>query len=187
MPAERDVASAWPRPRPRPRLPGGTLATMAHTSKAGVVSAGVLLFRRPGGRLEVLLGHPGGPFWAARDLGHWTIPKGEVEPGEAWIEVARREFAEETGARLEINEDLPLGEITQKSGKIVVAWAVEGNLDPALAVSNTFTIEWPPRSGRHAAFPEIDRVAWFDTDEARRRIKAAQAPFIDRLAARLDV
>lgn len=151
------------------------------------MSAGVLLFRRPGGRLEVLLAHPGGPFWATRDLGHWTIPKGEVEPGEAWVDVARREFAEETGTELEMREDLPLGEITQKSGKTVVAWAVEGDLDAARAVSNTFSIEWPPRSGRFQDFPEIDRVQWFEPDEARRRIKAAQAPFIDRLEAALEV
>jgi predicted NUDIX family NTP pyrophosphohydrolase len=158
---------------------------MARTSKAGVVSAGVLLFRRSGGRLELLLAHPGGPFWVTRDLGHWTIPKGEVELGEAWIDVARREFAEETGTRLEFGEDFPLGEITQKSGKTVVAWAVEGDLDTALAVSNTFSMEWPPRSGRREMFPEIDRVAWFEPDEARRRIKPAQAPFIDRLETRL--
>ena len=152
---------------------------MARTSKAGVVSAGVLLFRRPGGRLELLLGHPGGPFWVTRDLGHWTIPKGVVEPGEAWIDVARREFAEETGAQLDFGDDLPLGEITQKSGKTVVAWAVEGDLDPAVAVSNTFSMEWPPRSGHHEAFPEIDQVAWFEPGEARRRIKVAQSPFIE--------
>jgi predicted NUDIX family NTP pyrophosphohydrolase len=107
-------------------------------SKAGVVSAGILLFRRSGGGLELLLAHQGGPFWTNKDVGHWTIPKGEVEPGEAWIDVARREFAEETGLEIEVNEDLPLGEITQKSGKTVVAWGIEGDLDPALAHSNTF-------------------------------------------------
>ena len=159
---------------------------MPRTDKTGLISAGVLLFRRTDGRLELLLAHPGGPFWTTRDLGHWTIPKGEVEPGEAWIDVARREFAEETGVELEIGDDRPLGEITQKSGKVVVAWAVEGALDPALAHSNTFSIEWPPKSGRLQDFPEIDRVEWFDVAEARLRIKAAQAPFIDRLEAALE-
>lgn len=158
---------------------------MARTNKSGIVSAGILLFRRSAGRLEILLAHPGGPFWATRDLGHWTIPKGEVEPGEAWIDVARREFAEETGLDLEVGDDRPLGEITQKSGKTVVAWAVEGDLDPARAVSNTFSIEWPPKSGRSQAFPEIDRVEWFEVEEARRRLKPAQVPFIERLEAAL--
>jgi predicted NUDIX family NTP pyrophosphohydrolase len=167
-------------------MPGrGNLALVARV-KAGVVSAGILLFRRPGGRLECLLAHQGGPFWTTKDLGHWTIPKGEVEAGEAWIDVARREFAEETGTELEVNEDLPLGEITQKSGKLVVAWAIEGDLDPALAHSNTFSLEWPPRSGRIQEFPEIDRVEWFDAVEARRRLKPAQVPFIERLEAALE-
>ena len=149
------------------------------------MSAGILLFRRGSGTLEILLAHQGGPYWVAKDLGHWTIPKGEVEPGEAWIDVARREFAEETGHEIEVHEDLPLGEITQKSGKTVVAWAIEGDLDPALAHSNTFSLEWPPRSGQLQDFPEIDRVAWFDVDEARRRLKPAQVPFIERLLAQL--
>lgn len=158
---------------------------MAGRTKTGIVSAGILLFRRAGGPLEVLLAHQGGPFWANKDLGHWTIPKGEVEPGEAWIDVARREFAEETGQELDVHEDMPLGEITQKSGKTVVAWGIEGDLDPALAHSNMFSIEWPPRSGRFQDFPEIDRVAWFDVEEARRRLKPAQVPFIERLEAAL--
>lgn len=163
----------------------GTLPAVVHRLKAGVVSAGILLFRRGGGQLELLLAHQGGPFWTNKDLGHWTIPKGEVEPSEAWIDVARREFAEETGTELAVNADLPLGEITQKSGKTVVAWAVEGDLDPALAHSNTFSMEWPPRSGRFEEFPEIDRVEWFDVAEARRRLKATQVPFIDRLEVAL--
>lgn len=154
--------------------------------KTGIVSAGILLFRRQDGGIEVLLAHQGGPFWTNKDAGHWTIPKGEVEPGEAWIDVARREFAEETGFELQINEDLPLGEITQKSGKTVLAWAVEGDLDPAQARSNTFSIEWPPRSGRQQDFPEIDRVEWFGLEEARRRLKPAQVPFIERLVAALE-
>jgi predicted NUDIX family NTP pyrophosphohydrolase len=158
---------------------------MSRADKSGIVSAGILLFRLRDG-LEILLAHQGGPFWKSRDLGHWTIPKGEAEPAEALFDVARREFAEETGTQLVASDDLPLGEITQKSGKVVVAWAVEGDLDPALAHSNTFSIEWPPKSGQVQAFPEIDRVEWFVAEEARRRLKAAQVPFIDRLVAALD-
>jgi predicted NUDIX family NTP pyrophosphohydrolase len=158
-----------------------TLDTMTRIDKSGRVSIGILLFRRTNGRLEYLLAHPGGPFWTNKDLGHWTIPKGEVEPGESWIDVARREFLEETGIDLEVNADLPLGEIKQKSGKTVVAWGIEGDLDPALAHSNTFVLEWPPKSGRTQEFPEIDRVEWFDGVEVRRRLKAAQVPFIERL------
>jgi predicted NUDIX family NTP pyrophosphohydrolase len=153
--------------------------------KSGITSAGILLFRRRGAGVEVLLGHPGGPFWQTKDHGHWTVPKGEVEVGEAIVDVARREFEEETGHAVGDGPLIPLGEIRQKSGKIVVAWAVEGDLDPALARSNTFTIEWPPKSGRRTEFPELDRVAWFDLAEARSRLKDAQVPFLDRLAAEL--
>lgn len=149
--------------------------------KSGRTSAGILLWRRAGDRLEVLLGHNGGPFWANKDHGHWTVLKGEAEPGEELAAVARREFAEETSHQLPEGPMIELGEITQKSGKVVVAWAVEGDLDPAAAVSNTFELEWPPRSGRTQQFPEIDRVEWFAPDEARRRLKAAQVPFLDRL------
>jgi predicted NUDIX family NTP pyrophosphohydrolase len=149
------------------------------------VSAGILLYRRRDGPLELLLAHPGGPFWKTKDAGHWTIPKGEVEPGEALLDVARREFAEEVGIDVDVRDDLPLGEITQKSGKLVVAWGVEGDVDPALAHSNTFSMQWPPGSGRFQEFPEIDRVEWFDASEARRRMKPAQVPFIDRLEAAL--
>jgi predicted NUDIX family NTP pyrophosphohydrolase len=145
------------------------------------VSAGILLWRRRGGRLEVLLGHNGGPFFARKHEGHWTVLKGEVEPGEEVHEVAHREFAEETGHELPDGPMIELGQIRQKSGKVVLAWAVEGDLDPDTAVSNTFEMEWPPRSGRTQAFPEIDRVAWFDLPEARTMIKAAQAPFLNRL------
>ncbi len=130
----------------------------------------------------MLLAHQGGPFWAKKDHGHWTVPKGETEPGEELDAVARREFAEETGHALPDGPMIPLGEIRQKSGKRVVAWAVEGDLDPSTAVSNVFEMEWPPRSGRRQEFPEIDRVEWFDPGEARRRLKAAQVPFLDRLA-----
>jgi predicted NUDIX family NTP pyrophosphohydrolase len=158
---------------------------MGGVNKTGRVSAGILLFRRREGQLEFLLAHPGGPYWTTKDLGHWTIPKGEVEPGEALLDVARREFAEEIGLEIEIGDDLPLGEITQKSGKVVVAWGAEGDLDPGLAHSNTFALEWPPKSGQVGVFPEIDRVDWFDATEARRRLKPAQIPFIDRLEAAL--
>jgi len=157
------------------------------TNKSGRTSSGILLWRRNDGRLEVLLAHQGGPFWAKKDLGHWTIPKGEVEPGEELEAVARREFAEETGHDAPDRPLIALGEITQKSGKLVLGWAVEGDLDPSTAVSNTYEIEWPPRSGVIQAFPEIDRVEWFDLDEARRRLKAAQVPFLDRLQAALAV
>jgi predicted NUDIX family NTP pyrophosphohydrolase len=153
----------------------------ARVDKSGRTSAGILLWRRSGGRLEVLLGHNGGPFWAKKDHGHWTVLKGEAEPGEELEAVARREFAEETSHELPEGPMIGLGEIVQKSGKLVVAWAVEGDLDPAAAVSNTFEMEWPPRSGRVQQFPEIDRVEWFAPDEARRRLKAAQVPFLDRL------
>lgn len=148
------------------------------------ISAGVLLYRRSAGGIEVLLGHPGGPFFASRDLGEWSIPKGEVEEGEDLEAVARREFEEETGHAVG-GPLVPLGEIVQKGGKRVVAWSVEGDLDPATSVSNTFPFEWPPGSGRTIEVPEIDRVAWFDPAEARRRIKDRQIPFIDRLEEHL--
>ena len=153
--------------------------------KSGRTSGGILLWRRRDGELEVLLAHPGGPHWVRKDHGHWTIPKGEVEPGEAVADVARREFAEETGHDVPDGPSVELGEIRQKSGKRVLGWAVEGDLDPAAAVSNTFELEWPPGSGRMQSFPEIDRVEWFGRDEARRRLKAAQVPFLDRLDAAL--
>jgi len=153
---------------------------------AARVSSGILLYRRPGGRLEVLLAHPGGPYFARKDEGHWTIPKGEVDPGEEFVSVGRREFEEETGQPVPEGPSRELGSIVQKGGKIVHAWAVEGDLDPDAGASNTFEVEWPPGSGRRQSFPEIDRVAWFDAGEARRRIKATQIPFIDRLEAGLD-
>jgi predicted NUDIX family NTP pyrophosphohydrolase len=155
------------------------------TDKSGRTSAGILLWRRKDDRLEVLLAHPGGPFWVKKDRGHWTIPKGEVEPGEELTAVARREFAEETGHALPTGPLVELGQIRQKSGKVVLGWAVEGDLDPSAAVSNTYDMEWPPRSGRMQSFPEIDRVEWFDLAEARRTLKAAQVPFLDRFEAAL--
>ncbi|HEY8438618.1 MAG TPA: NUDIX domain-containing protein [Candidatus Limnocylindrales bacterium] len=158
-------------------------------------SAGLLLFRRraadDGDPVEVLLAHPGGPFFARRDEGHWSIPKGEPDAAEAdLLEVARREFAEEVGSEPPAggpNGEPPisLGTIVQKGGKIVHAWAVEGDLDAAAAQSNTFEMEWPPRSGRRQTFPEIDRVGWFGPDEARRRLKPTQVPFVDRLVEAL--
>ncbi|MBD0328648.1 MAG: NUDIX domain-containing protein [Thermoleophilia bacterium] len=155
-------------------------------AKRSRTSAGILLYRRSNGRLEVLLAHPGGPFFARRDAGHWTIPKGEVDAGEEPLDVARREFEEETGHSVPVGPLVDLGSIVQKGGKLVHAWAVEGDLDPAAAVSNTFDLEWPPRSGRVQTFPEVDSVQWFTTDEARARIRDTQAPLVDRLEASLE-
>ena len=149
-------------------------------------SAGILLFRRGPDGPEVLLVHPGGPFWARRDEGVWSIPKGEHDDGEDPMAAARREFEEETGSAPPPGELIELGEVRQRSGKRVTAWAAEGDLDPDAVRSNTFEIEWPPRSGRRREFPEIDRAAWFGADEARRRLVAAQAEFVDRLLALLD-
>jgi predicted NUDIX family NTP pyrophosphohydrolase len=153
--------------------------------KRGRTSAGILLWRERAGGIEVLLAHQGGPFWVKKDLGHWTVPKGEIEPGEERLAVARREFLEETGHAVPDGPVIELGEITQKSGKVVVAWAVRGDLDPSQAFSNTYDLEWPPRSGRIQSFPEIDRVEWFGLGEAARRLKAAQVPFLERLEATL--
>jgi predicted NUDIX family NTP pyrophosphohydrolase len=143
-----------------------------------VRSAGILLHRAGP---EVLLVHPGGPFWAKKDLGVWSIPKGEIEPGEDPRARALIEFAEETGTDLGDIELRDLGEVTQKGGKVVVAFAAAGDLDAGSIVSNTFEMEWPPRSGRFASFPEVDRAAWFGLDEARERINPAQAALLDRL------
>ena len=152
---------------------------------AGPTSAGIVLWRRLDGHLEVLLGHPGGPLFARKD--EWSVLKGEVEPGEDLAAVARREFEEESGYLIDEGAEMfELGEIRQKGGKLVVAWAVEGDLDPAEAVSNMFEMEWPPRSGRTQAFPEVDRVEWFDLHDARAKIRAAQAPFLDRLERALS-
>ena len=134
----------------------------------------------------MLLAHPGGPIWAKRDAGVWTIPKGEIEEGEDPWAVALREFEEETGHAAPDAASIDLGEITQKGGKVVVAWALEGDLDPATAQSNTFPFQWPPNSGSYITIPEIDRVEWFSPDEARTRIKDTQIPFIDRLIEALS-
>jgi predicted NUDIX family NTP pyrophosphohydrolase len=144
-------------------------------------SAGILLYRRSADGLEVLLAHPGGPIFARRDEGHWTVPKGEPDVDEPLVEAAAREFQEETGHPVPDLDRLELGSIVQKGGKIVHAWAVEGDLDPERARSEHFEMEWPRGSGRIESYPEIDRVAWFDPTEARRRIKDTQVALIDRL------
>ncbi|CAL9615972.1 NUDIX domain-containing protein [Streptomyces pilosus] len=148
----------------------------------GARSAGLLLFRHTGQGVEVLLGHMGGPFFARRERGAWTVPKGEYDPGEPAWEAARREFEEELGLPPPDGEALPLGEVRQSGGKTVTAWAVEADLDPATAVPGTFEMEWPPKSGRMREFPELDRVAWFPLDRARDVIVSAQSAFLDRLA-----
>ena len=149
-------------------------------------SAGIVLYRLREGRVEVLLGHPGGPFFGRKDLGNWSIPKGEPSPDEVDLEAtARREFEEETGHPVPAGALIDLGTVTQKGGKVVYAWAAEGDLDPAQATSNTFSFEWPPFSGRMKTYPEIDRVDWYAPEEARLRIKEAQRPFLDRLEALL--
>ena len=147
-------------------------------------SAGILLYRRTRGRLEVLLGHPGGPFWTRRDAGAWTIPKGEIDEGEDAYAAARREFEEETGV-VPGEHGTELKPLRQPSGKTVFVWAVEGDCDTACLRSNLFSMEWPPRSGTMAEFPELDRTEWFALEEARRRILPGQAPFLDELESRV--
>lgn len=147
-------------------------------------SAGLLLVRETSGTLEVLLVHPGGPFWSRKDEGAWSIPKGELEEGEDPLAVARREFEEETGAPAP-GEAVPLGSLRQSGGKVVHAWAVRGDFDPQLLRSNTFLLEWPPKSGRMQEFPEVDRAGWFPLDVAKRKILRGQAGFLDRLQGRL--
>lgn len=145
-------------------------------------SAGILLFRRRPGGLEVFLVHPGGPFWARKDDGAWSIAKGEIEDGEDALEAARRELTEETGA-VAVGHAFPLGELQQNRGKRVIAWAVEGDFDPSSLCSNPFSCEWPPGSGQTRTFPEVDRCAWFGLEEARRKVLPGQVDFIDRLVA----
>lgn len=148
-------------------------------------SAGLLMYRRCEDRLEVLLAHPGGPFFANRDLGAWSIPKGEFGPDEEPLAAARREFTEETGIVV-AGPFLELGTIRQKGGKVVHGWAVEGECDPATIVCNTITIEWPPRSGRRIEIPEIDCVEWFDLETAAKRINVAQIAFLETLAREIS-
>jgi predicted NUDIX family NTP pyrophosphohydrolase len=144
-------------------------------------SAGILLHRRRAGVREVLLVHPGGPLWARRDAGAWSIPKGEYADGEDPRACALREFEEELGAPLAAAELTELGTVRQRNGKLVTAWAAEGDLDAADIRSNTFRLEWPPRSGRLGEFPEVDRAGWFDLEQAREKLIPAQAALLDRL------
>jgi predicted NUDIX family NTP pyrophosphohydrolase len=144
-------------------------------------SAGVLLFRRAGGEIEVLLAHPGGPYWRNKDDGAWSIPKGEYADNEDPLAAAKREFAEEIGLTPS-GDFIPLGEIRQPGGKVVTAWAAEGDLDTTRVRSNTFSMPWPPRSGKLQEFPEVDRAEWFLLAAARRKILKGQAEFLDRLA-----
>ncbi|MGY0020659.1 NUDIX domain-containing protein [Streptomyces sp. cg35] len=155
---------------------------MADGTKRTKRSAGLLLFRRTPAGPEVLLGHMGGPFWAHKDAGAWSVPKGEYGPDEPPWDAARREFREELGLPAPDGTPLPLGETVQSGGKHVTVWAVEADLDPADVVPGTFTMEWPRGSGRTAEFPELDRVAWFGLDAARAVVVTAQTVFLDRLA-----
>jgi len=149
------------------------------------VSAGLLMYRVRDGELEFLLGHPGGPFWTHRDTGAWTIPKGEIHTGEDPLSAARREFEEEIGIKVPAIPLIPLTPIRQKSGKIVQAWAFEGDCDPARICSNTYEMEWPPNSGRFQTCPEIDRAEFFQLKDARKKINPAQVALLEELAGRL--
>jgi predicted NUDIX family NTP pyrophosphohydrolase len=152
----------------------------------GVTSAGLLVYRRTDTALEVLLAHPGGPFWARRDDGAWSIPKGEIVEGESAFRAASREFHEEVGVAPPDGQGLDLGEVRQRAGKRVMAWAVEGSILLDQFASNSFEMEWPPKSGVRRSFPEIDRVAWFDLPTAHRKILDAQEVFLERLVSQLD-
>jgi predicted NUDIX family NTP pyrophosphohydrolase len=158
-------------------LPSAATQQGVHVSKT---SAGLLMYRFRRGILEVLLVHPGGPFWKNRDEGAWSIPKGEADPAEDLFSVARRESAEELG-REAVGEFAPLAPVKQKGGKVVHAWAFEGDCDPAEITSNTFTMEWPPKSGRQQEFPEIDRAEFFDLDTARRKLVPGQVGLLEQL------
>ena len=147
-------------------------------------SAGILLYRRKDDQLQVFLVHPGGPFFAKKDEGAWSVPKGEIGEGEDALTAARREFGEETGCKAE-GDFIPLSPVKQKNGKTVVAWAVEGDCDAASIKSNTFALEWPPKSGRVQDFPEVDRAGWFTVDEAKKKINPAQAALVDELLSKL--
>ncbi len=149
-------------------------------------SAGLLLYRRHDAAVEVLIVHPGGPFWANKDAGAWSIPKGEYADTDDPLAAARREFAEELGQPAPDGAYVALGAVRQKGGKEVVAWAVEADVDVATVVSNTFEIEWPPRSGTRREFPEVDRAEWCSPDLARQRLIAAQVEFVDRLIEQID-
>ncbi len=144
-------------------------------------SAGILLFRREGSGAAVLLVHPGGPFWSKKDDGAWFMPKGELEDGEEPLPAARREFREELGSEAPAGEPIELGTVKNKSGKLIYAWALEGELDLSTFVSNTFSLEWPPRSGKQREFPEVDRAAFFSFEAARVKLHEAERPLLDRL------
>lgn len=148
-------------------------------------SAGILMYKLDGQNLKVLLVHPGGPFWAKKDLGSWSVPKGEYAEGEDPRAAAIREFAEETGSVINADDLLPLGEIKQRGGKVVTAWALGGELDAAELVSNTFEMEWPPKSGKIQRFPEVDRADWFEPELARQKLVSSQSELIDRLVEKL--
>ena len=151
-------------------------------------SAGILLHRRaPGGELQVLAGHMGGPFWARKDAGAWSIPKGEHGPGEDPLAAARREFAEELGSPVPATELVPLGSVRQSGGKVLTVWAGEGDLDVTTAVFGTFSLEWPPRSGRVQEFPELDRAGWLPLDVAREKLVRGQVAYLDRLLEHLGI
>jgi predicted NUDIX family NTP pyrophosphohydrolase len=158
---------------------------MTKRPSTSAVSAGLLLFRRSAGHLELFLAHPGGPFWARRDAGAWTVPKGMIDPDEDPLAAARREFEEETGIT-PVGPFLPLGSVRQKAGKEIQAWAWEGDADADAITSNTIEIEWPRRSGRRLTIPEVDRCAWFDEATARVKMNPAQVELIDRLRGLLD-
>ncbi|MFI5296038.1 MAG: NUDIX domain-containing protein [Thermodesulfovibrionales bacterium] len=144
------------------------------------ISAGILMYRKHSGELQVFLAHPGGPLWAQKDLGAWSIPKGEIDAGEDPLFAAKRELHEETGFKVS-GTFIPLTAVKLKSGKVVQAWAVEGSCDPEVIKSNTFSMEWPPRSGRKQVFPEIDRAAWFGIGEANEKINKGQTPLLEEL------
>lgn len=150
------------------------------------LSAGILLYRFQDSSVEVFIAHPGGPFWAKKDRGAWSIPKGLAEPGEDLLKAAMREFEEETGYRVS-GDFVRLTPIKLRAGKIVVPFALEYDLDPETIVSNTFETEWPPRSGRQQAFPEIDRAGWFDPQNAKQKLNAAQGPIVDELMRKLGI
>ena len=151
------------------------------------LSAGLLIYKSINNQIEVLLAHPGGPFWARKDLGAWSLPKGEYQEGEDALSAARREFAEEIGQPAPEAEFIDLGEVKLKSGKIIQAWAIAGDLDASKIKSNTMSIEWPPKSGQQTEFSEVDRAEWFDLVKAAQKLNPAQAEFIERLSKKLNV
>ena len=151
------------------------------------LSAGLLVYRQSDGGVEVLIAHPGGPFWSKKDLGAWSLPKGEYQEDEDALTAACREFAEEIGRPAPEGQFIDLGEVKMKSGKLVHGWAVAGDLDATKIKSNTMSIEWPPKSGRQTEFPEVDKAEWFDLTSAAQKLHPVQAEFIQRLAEQLDL